>query len=217
MPDYFTCQKYDYCKILLTNNKKKMLSSSFDYPSLFFRSFAEQAAEAVKEAAEKAATAPTEEKKEEAPKKPTYEELEKEMQDMRNRNLFLLAEVENARRRFARLEAEMETFAVTKLAKDLLPVADNMTRIIQSGTKQKIKDAIAAVQLVDAEFHNIFKRFKVEKIVSKGEKFDPKYHDAIQMIDTRGASPSGTIIDCTTEGYKIGDRLLRAAKVVVAK
>ena len=178
------------------------------------RTFAEKAAEATQKAAEKEVA---KEKKPEEKPKPTYEELEKEIKDMHNRNLFLLAEVENARRRFARLEQEMETYAVTKLAKDLLPVADNMTRIINSGTKQAVKDAIAAVQLVDAEFHNIFKRFKVEKIVSKGQKFDPKLHDAIQMVDTRGSSPSGTIIDCTTEGYKIGDRLLRAAKVVVAK
>lgn len=192
-----------------------MLTKAFDFPSLLARGFAEQVAEAAKEATEKAVT--KEEKKLEEPPKPTYEQLEHELKDLRNRNLFLLAEVENARRRFARLEVEMETFAVTKLAKELLPVADNMTRIINSGSKQSVKDAIAAVKLVDADFHNIFKRFKVEKIVSKGEKFDPKYHDAIQMVDTRGSSPSGTVIDCTTEGYKIGDRLLRAAKVVVAK
>ncbi|EAY17086.1 co-chaperone GrpE family protein [Trichomonas vaginalis G3] len=191
-----------------------MLSSQQYLPSLFVRTFVEKAAESAKQATEKAVA--NDKKPEEKPK-PTIQELEAQIKDIRNRNLFLLAEVENARRRFARLEVEMETYAVSKLAKDLLPVADNMGRIINSGAKQNVKDVIEAVKLVDAEFHNIFKRFKIEKIVSKGQKFDPQYHDAIQMIDTRGSAPSGTIIDCTTEGYKIDKRLLRAAKVIVAK
>lgn len=150
-------------------------------------------------------------------KKPTVPELQGQLKKIQERNLFLIAEVENARRRFQRLEQELKTTAVTDLAKKMLPVADNFTRLIENGTKQDVKAAIEAVKLIDAEFHNIFRTFKIEKIVSKGKKFDPKYHDAIQIVDTRGATPSGIVIDVTTDGYTIGGKLLRAAKVVVSK
>jgi len=148
---------------------------------------------------------------------PTVEELTKEIETMKNRNLFLIAEVENARRRFERLIQENEITAVTNLAKQLLPVADNITRVINGGTKQNVKSVLEAVKLIDSEFHHVFKQFKIEKLVSNGKPFDPKYHDAIQLIDTKGKSPSGSVIDVPVEGYIIDSKLLRAAKVVVAK
>jgi molecular chaperone GrpE len=181
---------------------------------------AEETKRAVEEA--KKAIEETEKTKESAQqnpeeKAPTVEELQEQLKKIQERNLFLIAEVENARRRFQRLEQELKITAVTDLAKKLLPVADNFTRLIENGTKQDIKAAIDAVKLIDSDFHNIFKTFHIEKIVSKGQKFDPKYHDAIQLIDTHGATPSGIIIDVTIDGYTIGDKLLRAAKVVVSK
>ena len=197
-----------------------MLQSIGSFCSFGSRFFAEAAAkatekaatEATKKAAEKSAT---ENKTEQ--KKPTYEELEQQMKQIRERNLFLIAEVENARRRFVRLEEELKLTAVSDMAKKLLPIADNFTRLIDNGEKQDIKAAIEAVKLIDADFQKVFKSFQIEKIVSKGQKFDPKYHDAIQMVDTKGAKPSGEILDVITEGYKLGDRLLRAAKVIVSK
>ena len=197
---------------------------SFSTQTLGTRFFAEAAAKAATENIAKETAKSTSQKVEnQAPKdkpeekQPTIEELQQQIKQIRERNLFLIAEVENARRRFLRLEEELKLTAITDMAKKLLPIADNFTRLIDNGEKQDIKAAIQAVKLIDSDFQKVFKSFQIEKIISKGQKFDPKYHDAIQMIDTKGTKPSGEVLDVITEGYKLGDRLLRAAKVIVAK
>lgn len=148
---------------------------------------------------------------------PTVESLTKELKDIQNQNLYLVAEVENARRRFEKLATELELTAVSTLAKKLLPLADNFKRVESIGEKQTVKQILEAVGIIDNEFHNILKGFQVIRLESKGTKFDPKYHDAIAIIDTKGDVPQNHIVDVITEGYTLGDRLLRAAKVVVSK
>ena len=102
------------------------------------------------------------------------------------------------------------------MAKQLLPVADNIRRIIDTGDKQTVKSIYEAVGIVDSELHNIFKTFKIERLNSKGVKFNPEFHDAIATIPGK-QEESGNVVDVITEGYTLADKLLRAAKVVVAK
>ena len=150
------------------------------------------------------------------PPKPTIEELEEQVKNLKNQNLYLLADVENSRRRFERLARELENTAITSMAKQLLPVADNIRRIIDTGDKQTVKSIYEAVGIVDSELHNIFKTFKIERLNSKGVKFNPEFHDAIATIPGK-QEESGNVVDVITEGYTLADKLLRAAKVVVAK
>ncbi|KAK8885698.1 GrpE, mitochondrial [Tritrichomonas musculus] len=156
-----------------------------------------------------------ENKKEEIPK-PTYEQLENEVNDLKNRNLYLLADVENSRRRFERLARELETTAVVSIAKQLLPVADNIKRIQESGEKQTVASILEAVGIIDSELHSIFKAFKIIRLSSKGQKFNPEFHDAIATVPNPNGE-SGTVMDVINEGYTIDGKLLRAAKVVVVK
>ena len=89
-------------------------------------------------------------------------------------------------------------------------------RIIDTGDKQTVKSIYEAVGIVDSELHNIFKTFKIERLNSKGVKFNPEFHDAIATIPGK-QEESGNVVDVITEGYTLADKLLRAAKVVVAK
>ena len=153
----------------------------------------------------------------EAAKQPTMEELIKENKDLKSRNLFLIADVENARRRFARLAQELEDAAVTELAKQILPVCDNIKRITQTGDKQDVPALLEAVRMIDQQFHSVFRGFKIERMSSKGTKFNPECQDAVAQIDTKRKEDSGMVIDVITEGYTLAGKVLRAAKVVVGK
>lgn len=150
------------------------------------------------------------------PPKPTYEELESQNNDLKNQNLYLLADVENSRRRFERLARELENTAIFSMAKQLLPLADNIRRIRDSGENQTVGSVLEAVGIVDSELHAIFKNFKIERLNSKGIKFNPEFHDAIATIPGK-PEESGNVIDVINEGYTINGKLLRAAKVVVVK
>ena len=114
-------------------------------------------------------------KKEEEPPKPTYEQLENDNKELKNQNLYLLADVENTRRRFERLARELETTAVVSIAKKLLPVADNIKRIQESGEKQSVASVLEAVSIIDSELHSVFKAFKIVRLNSKGQKFNPEF------------------------------------------
>lgn len=158
---------------------------------------------------------PATEKKEEPPK-PTYEQLENECKDLKNQNLYLMADVENSRRRFERLAKELETTAVVSIAKKLLPVADNIKRIQDSGEKQSVSAILEAVNIIDSEMHSVFKAFKIVRLSSKGQQFNPEFHDAIATVPSNNEE-SGKVLDVINEGYTIDGKLLRAAKVVVVK
>lgn len=155
-------------------------------------------------------------KKEEEPPKPTYEQLENDNKELKNQNLYLLADVENTRRRFERLARELETTAVVSIAKKLLPVADNIKRIQESGEKQSVASVLEAVSIIDSELHSVFKAFKIVRLNSKGQKFNPEFHDAIATVPMNNEE-SGKVLDVINEGYTIDGKLLRAAKVVVVK
>ena len=150
-------------------------------------------------------------------KQPTIEELQKELKEANNRNLYLLADFENARRRFQKLSVELENTAISTMAKQLLPVADNIRRIQESGKKQTVDSILEAVGIIDSELHNVFNVFKIERMSSKGAKFNPEFHEAIATIPPPKGIESGHIVDVITEGYTLAGKLLRAAKVVVAK
>ena len=158
---------------------------------------------------------PATDKKEEPPK-PTYEQLENECKDLKNQNLYLMADVENSRRRFERLAKELETTAVVSIAKKLLPVADNIKRIQDSGEKQSVSAILEAVNIIDSEMHSVFKAFKIVRLSSKGQQFNPEFHDAIATVPSN-SEESGKVLDVINEGYTIDGKLLRAAKVVVVK
>ena len=133
-----------------------------------------------------------------------------------------LAEGENLRRRAQREREDTAKFAITNFARDILSVADNLQRALAflPETPPDAEDAINAfadgVKLTERELQSIFERHGIEKIDPQGQKFDHDRHEAMFEMPTADA-PAGTVVQVFEVGYLLKDRLLRAAKVAVAK
>ena len=150
---------------------------------------------------------------------PTYEELIEERDTLKDRLMRSLADLENLRKRSERDRKDAELYGGTKLARDLLSVFDNMSRAldnIDNNLREKASALVEGLELTQRELLSVFLRHKIDQIEPKeGEKFDPKYHQAMFEAPISGTE-KGTIIQVMTKGFKVGDRLLRASQVGVS-
>ena len=150
---------------------------------------------------------------------PTYDELVEERDILKDRLMRSLADLENLRKRSDRDRKDAELYGGTKLARDLLSVFDNMSRAldnIDEDLREKASALVEGLELTQRELLSIFLRHKIDQIEPKeGEKFDPKYHQAMFEAPIAGTE-KGSIIQVMTKGFKIGDRLLRASQVGVS-
>lgn len=147
-------------------------------------------------------------------------ELEAENAEQKDRLLRTLAELENTRRRAERDRRDAETYGGTRLARDLLAVHDNLARAL-GAADEELRAAHGAflegVELTQRELLGAFARHGIEKVSpERGAKFDPHLHQAMFEAPVPGA-PDGTIIEVMEDGFTIADRLLRPARVGVAK
>ena len=145
--------------------------------------------------------------------------LQLEKAAIHERMLRALAESENTRSRAERSVADARKFAITEFARELLAVADNLERAVSlAGSKQDDCDAalIDGVLATQRLLTSAFERFNVCKIPALGTQFDPAFHEALTQVEDSDHEP-GTIIQVFEEGYMINDRLLRPARVIVAK
>ncbi|MGB0747615.1 MAG: nucleotide exchange factor GrpE [Magnetospiraceae bacterium] len=147
------------------------------------------------------------------------EELEAEKAQIKDQLLRAMAETENLRRRSAREKEDASRYAVTNFARDMLGVADNLHRALESMPKDADGGLAAiaeGVQLVSRELAQTFERHGIKKVEAAGKPFDHNLHQA--MFEVPDASvPSGTVVQELAPGYVIHDRLLRPAMVGVAK
>jgi len=138
---------------------------------------------------------------------------------IQERMLRALAELENTRKRAERSVADARKFAIAEFARELLAVADNLERAVSSTRSKQgdcdsaLIDGVLATQRLLA---SAFERFNVRKIPSLGTQFDPAFHEALTQVEDSEHEP-GTIIQVFEEGYMINDRLLRPARVIIAK
>lgn len=147
------------------------------------------------------------------------EALRAERDELRDRFMRALADAENARKRGERDRREAEQYGSTRLARDLLPVFDNLNRALNAATDEQ-KAAAAAlfegVQLTLRELTNVMTRHGVKPITPKvGDMFDPQNHEAMFEAPVPGTKV-GQIIQVMTEGFMLHDRLLRPAQVGVS-
>jgi molecular chaperone GrpE len=156
---------------------------------------------------------------------PTPEErvvaLEAELADVHDRLLRALAEAENTRRRAQRERADAEKYSVAKFAGDMLPVADNLRRALDSLPASEARDdrtrsLLDGVAATERELLAAFERYSLKRIDPKGEKFDHNFHQAVFEMENTGR-PAGTVVEVLQPGYVLHDRLLRPAMVGVAK
>jgi molecular chaperone GrpE len=128
------------------------------------------------------------------------------------------ADFENYRKRAARETAAAQDRGVAKLAKELLPAVDNLDRaleVAQHDSDNGASTLVSGIKLVHADVIAALSRLGIERFEPKGEQFDPQRHEAIAQQPVEGAQP-GTIVEVYQRGYRLGDFVIRPARVVVA-
>jgi molecular chaperone GrpE len=146
---------------------------------------------------------------------------EADLAEAKDRLLRALAETENVRRRAERERSDATKYGASALAKDLLDVADNLRRALESvpegeGAKELSRTLIQGVAATERELLTVFERHGLRRLFPAGERFDHNFHQAMFELDNTG-QPAGTIVQVLQPGYVMHDRLLRPAMVGVAK
>jgi molecular chaperone GrpE len=152
---------------------------------------------------------------------PRVAELEAEVADLRDKALRALAEGENVRRRAQRDKEDAFKYAVTAFAREMLTVADNLARALASVDRAAVADdatkaLVEGVEMTERAMLAAFERAGIRRIETSGRRFDHNLHEAMLEMDDP-AKPQGTVVQEFEPGYLLNDRLLRPAKVAVAK
>jgi len=149
--------------------------------------------------------------------------LEREHGEMKDRLLRTLAEMENLRKRTEREVAESRVYGVTSFARDILSVADNMRRALETVTPELrasaesgVKALIEGVELTERELLKALEKNGIRQFAPQNEKFDPNLHQAMFEVPDPTV-PAGSVVQVVQPGYKIGERVLRPALVGVSK
>jgi molecular chaperone GrpE len=149
--------------------------------------------------------------------------LKEEAGALRDRLLRTAADMDNLRKRAEREKAEATLYAATNFARDLLSVADNMSRALaalpaeaREKADEATKNLLAGVELTERELLKVFERYNIRKVETVGAKFDPNFHQALFEMPTKD-HPPGTVVQEMQSGFAIGERCLRPAMVGVAK
>ena len=147
------------------------------------------------------------------------EALRAERDELRDKFMRVLADAENSRKRAERDRKEAEMYGGTRLARDLLPVYDNLNRAIQAIPEESRAASAALIEGVELtlrELKNVFTKHGITVITPElGEKFDPQRHEAMFEAPVPGTI-AGHIIQVMDNGFMLHDRLLRPAKVGVS-
>lgn len=140
--------------------------------------------------------------------------LQKERDDLADRLLRMRAEFDNYRKRMARDADRVRQLAAEALIRDLLPVVDHLELAMKH--RDGGPDALAdGVGMVLRQFHDVLVRHGVEPITAAGEPFNPEVHEAVTQRESEEV-PAQAVIEEFQKGYRLGQLVLRPAKVVVS-
>ena len=164
---------------------------------------------------------PVEEQVEEQPKEESLEqkvaELEQKVAELEDLKLRQMAEFDNYRRRTNKEKLELIENAGEGIFKNLLPLMDDFERAIAAMEKSDDVNALReGLNLIYQKFRTFLEQNKVTEIETEGKDFDTDEHEAVTLF-AAGEDKKGKIIDCTQKGYKLGDKVIRFAKVVVGE
>ena len=146
-----------------------------------------------------------------------------EAAEMKNRLLRALADMENLRKRTEREVADARQYGISSFARDILGVADNFRRALESAGPElrnseepAVTSLIEGVELTERDLQKALEKNGIRKIEPMGEKFDPNLHQAMYEVPDASV-PSGSVVQVIQPGYVIGERILRPAMVAIAK
>ena len=148
-------------------------------------------------------------------------ELEADLAEARDRALRAVAEAENTRKRLLREREDVRKYAVADFSRDLLDFSDNFSRALaaipeEARNDELIKNVVVGVEAMEKELLKTMEKHGISKTEPMDEMFNPNFHEA--MFEAPGTGkPAGTIIELIEPGYMLHDRLLRPARVGIAK
>lgn len=157
-----------------------------------------------------------------APESEEVIRLKADVADLKDRLLRAHAEMDNVRKRLEREKADQAKFAITKFARDVVGVGDNVQRAIDAVPHRLVeqdmalKSFVEGVTMIERELLAVLGRHGVKRIDPKGQPFDPHQHQAVVEVPSAEA-PAGTITQVFQSGYMIEERVLRPAMVAVSK
>jgi len=145
---------------------------------------------------------------------PELQKLRVERDTLLDRLARMQADFENARKRAAREQQDFRDYALADAIKALLPALDSFERALQLSRNDK-SELRSGVELIYKQLQDSLTKLGLRPIPAKGEPFDPRLHEAIEMVET-GEAPDHQILEELQRGYKLKDRLLRPAMVKIA-
>lgn len=146
------------------------------------------------------------------------EQLKKEIETLEDKNLRLQAEMANMRQRYQKEREDAAKYRSQDLAKALLPAIDNLERALLVEVEEENSDALKkGVEMTLQNLKETLSSHGIEEIAALGEIFDPNIHQAVQTVPSDENNPAETIVQELQKGYKLHDRILRPAMVIVAQ
>ena len=142
------------------------------------------------------------------------EKLKAERDALLDRLARLQAEFDNARKRGVREQQDFREFAAADVIKNFLPILDNFERALKANADST--EFRNGIELIYRQFQDALQKIGVQPIVAVGQPFDPRVHEAVEMVDTAEV-PDHHVVDELQRGYKYKERLLRPAMVRVAR
>jgi molecular chaperone GrpE len=142
------------------------------------------------------------------------ERLRAERDTLIDRLARMQAEFDNARKRAAKEQQDYRDYALADTVKALIPVLDSFDRALQTSPAKS--EFHAGMELIHKQLQDALAKIGVRPVSARGEQFDPRFHEAVEMVD-RDDVPDHQVIEELQSGYKLKDRLLRPAMVRVAR
>jgi molecular chaperone GrpE len=149
-----------------------------------------------------------------APALSEVEKLRAERDTLLDRLARMQAEFDNARKRAAKEQQDYRDYALADTVKAIIPVLDSFERALRTSPEKS--EFHAGVELIQKQLQDALAKLGVRAISAKGEPFDPRYHEAVEMVETTDAEDH-QVLEELQRGYTLKDRLLRPAMVRVAK
>lgn len=145
---------------------------------------------------------------------------EDEIASLKEQMLRIAAEAENTKRRAEREANDARAYAIQKFARDLLGVADNLSRALQHAPRESaepaVKNLVVGLEMTERELQSVFERNGLKRLnPARGDKFDPNFHQAMMEQTAEDVAPGG-VIQVMQTGYELMGRVVRPAMVVVA-
>jgi len=148
---------------------------------------------------------------------PAGDDLQEKLREAEDRLLRTQAELENFRKRSRRELEEAHRYREIDLLRSLLPVLDNVERALDAaGKKADVESLIAGFRMTGQQIEKLLMIHGCKPIETEGQPFDPAVHEAILQQSVPGVAP-GTVVGAATKGYKLHDRVVRPAQVIVSK